>query len=112
MAGLTLLDDGQGSGKQKWEKGLTDCSRRVLPRVGGGVVGERRIQPAAPPRKGPVCVRPRGLDHTGKRRQGNLLQSLVLSQGILKSYEKEKGNSSVRASPLPTLYSISQTFAT
>ena len=59
-----------------------------------------------------MCVRPRGLDHTGKRRQGNLLQSLVLSQGILKSYEKEKGNSCVRASPLPTLYSTSQTFAT
>lgn len=58
------------------------------------MVGEGRIQPAAPPRKGPVCLHPRDFDHAG-----NLLQSLVLSHGILKSYEKEKGNSCVRASP-------------
>ena len=44
-----------------------------------------------------MLVHPRGLDHTEKR-QGNLLQSLVLSQGVLKSYEKEKGKRCVRAS--------------
>lgn len=54
-----------------------------------------------------MCRHPRGLDHAG-----NLLQSLVLSHGILKSYEKEKRNSCVRASPLPSLYSIPLTFAT
>ena len=41
-----------------------------------------------------MCLHPRDFDHAG-----NLLQSLVLSHGILKSYEKEKGNSCVRASP-------------
>lgn len=53
-----------------------------------------------------MCLHPRGLDHTG-----NLLQSLVLRHGILKSYEKEKGNSCVRASPPPPLHSIPLTFA-
>lgn len=44
-----------------------------------------------------MLVHPRGLDRTEKRR-GNLLQSLVLSQGVLKSYEKKKGKRRVRAS--------------
>lgn len=63
---------------------------------GGGGGGRGKVEGAGLPVSGSMLRCPRGLDHTGKC-QGNLLQSLVLSHGILKGCEK-KGKRGVRAS--------------
>lgn len=101
MAGLTLLDDGQGSGKQKWKKGLGFHHVKDSPALRlGRVVGEGGSSQLLPGRSCHAGT-PGGLDHAG-----NLLQSLVLSHGILKSYEKE-GNSCVRHPPtIPLLHPL------
>lgn len=62
MAGLTLLDDGQGSGKQKREKGLGFHLLKDSPARGWGRGGRGRADPASCTSQEGSCVpAPQGL---------------------------------------------------
>lgn len=100
MRGLTLLNDGQGSEKQKWVKGLSSiCERPALGR-GEGVTRERWSWPRLP---GGVLYPPHaippGAYDSPKRCKRHLLQSLVLRQCIIKSCQKERGGGEGSVNP-------------